>query len=179
MKVIAQSLGNRLKHDEEQAARNFLEALRHAREKEQDREEKEARTSEYRTEINSTDIYDMAASTINETEALIADFASSDKRTLRENLEKLTSFYLTRLIEDNDYYSLEESDEDNEINRNRRDLRQYVTRKFNRRKKLNPGSCTDMSRRIGTLDQFEILKSLKNFSNTELNIRKSLNYRSA
>jgi hypothetical protein len=120
----------------------------------------------------------MAASAINETETLIAEYASTDKRTLRESLEKLTSFYLTRLIEDNDYYSLEESDEDNEINRNRRDLLS-AARKINRRKKLNPGSCQDMSRRIGTLDQFEILKALKNFSNTELNIRKSLNYRSA
>lgn len=177
MKIIAQSLGNRLKHDEELATRNFLDALRNARLREQEREEKEARTSEYRTQINTTDIYDIAAATINETETLIAEFAASDKRTLRESLEKLTSFYLTRLIEDNDYYSLEESDEDNEISRSRRDLL-AVTRKNKQRKKLIPGNCTERARRIATLDQIEIQKALKNFSNSELNIRKSLNYRS-
>lgn len=180
MKIIAQSLGNRLRMDEEQAVRDFLEALRQARLKEQDQEDKEVRTSEYRTEINSTD---EAGSTYNDTEAagLLVDYIASDrndKKILRDSLEKLTNFYLTRLIEDSDYYSLEDSDEDKESNiRSRRDLR-TVTRKINRRKKLIPGSCRNMNRRIGVLRQLEIQKSLKNYSNAELNIRKALNYRS-
>lgn len=179
MKVIAQSLGNRLKLDEEQAVRDFLEALRAARLKEQDQEDKEVRTSEYRTELNITEIQELA---LNETDAAVfVDYIASDrndKRTLRDSLEKLTNFYLTRLIEDSDYYSLEDSDEDKDINnRNKRDLR-TVTRKINKRKKLNPGNCRDMNRRIGVLSQLELKNSLKNFTNAELNIRKALNYRS-
>lgn len=181
MKAISQQLvGNPLKKDEEQAVRDFLEALRSARLKEQEQDEKEVRTSEYRTQLNATELQDLA---LNETEAAVfVDYIASDrndKKTLRNSLEKLTNFYLTRLIEDSDYFSLEDSDEDKDVNnRNKRDLRGVTRKIYGGRKKLNPGSCSDMNRRIGVLSHLEIQKSLRNFSNSELNIRKALNYRS-
>lgn len=70
--------------------------------KEQDQEEREVRTSEYRSEINMTELQEIAS--FNETEAgILVDYIASDrndKKILRDSLEKLTNFYLTRLIED-------------------------------------------------------------------------------
>lgn len=174
MKIIAQSLGNKLEQEEELAARKLLEVLRNARLKEQEQEENEARTSEYRSELlNTTELYDFSA--YNESEAASADYEMSsrnDKKTLRNSLEKLISLYLTKLRED----STEHNIEDNQLrDRERRDL----TTKINRRRKLNPGRCRTMKRRIGTLDHSEIDRALRNFTSTEFNIRKLLNYRSA
>jgi hypothetical protein len=171
MKIIAQSLGNKLEQEEEQAARRLLEVLRNARIKEQEQEENEARTSEYRSElINTTEITDVI--TFNDTE----DYEMStrnDKKTLRNSLEKLISLYLTKLREDShDEYKVEEEDT------NSRERRETVVARFNRRRKLIPGSCRTMRRRIGTLDHNEIEMSLRNFTSTEFNIRKLLNYRS-
>jgi hypothetical protein len=174
MKIIAQSLGNKLEQEEELAARKLLEVLRNARLKEQEQEENEARTSEYRSEMfNTTDIYDVA--TFNDTDADSGEdemSTRSDKKTLRNSLEKLISLYLTKLRED--------STENNNIeDSNSREKRETAVAKFNRRRKLMPGSCRTMRRRIGTLDHLEIEQSLRNFTSTEFNIRKLLNYRSA
>ena len=173
MKIIAQSLGNKLEQEEEQAARKLLEVLRNARLKEQEQEEDEARTSEYRSElINTTDISDVV--NFNDTEDYDVS-ARNDKKTLRNSLEKLISLYLTKLREDShDEYNV--ADED--TNPNSRERRETVVARFNRRRKLNPGSCRTMRRRIGTLDHQEIEQALRNFTSTEFNIRKLLNYRS-
>lgn len=173
MKVIAQSLGQELEQEEVLAARKLLEVLRSARLKEQEQEENEAKTSEYRSEMfNTTDLYDLAA--YNDSENNSNDYemsARSDKRSLRNSLEKLISLYLTKLREDSIEYN--NHHDDNNI-REKRDLARYL----NRRTKLIPNSCKTMRRRIGTLDQREIERSLRNFTNTEFNIRKLLNYRS-
>lgn len=171
MKIIAQSLGNKLELEEEQAARKLLEVLRNARIKEQEQEENEARTSEYRSEMfNTTDMTEVVS--FNDTE----DYELStrnDKKSLRNSLEKLISLYLTKLREDShDEYNVEKEDT------NSRERRETVVARFNRRRKLNPGNCRTMRRRIGTLDHNEIEQSLRNFSSTEFNIRKQLNYRS-
>ena len=181
MKIIAQSLGNKLEKEEEQAARRLLEVLRNARLKEQEQEENEARTSEYRSEIsNATDVYDF--STYNENENSSADYdmsSRSDKKSLRNSLEKLIGLYLTKLREDdieppNNELILDDDEDDNHL----RERRELMPR-YNQRRKLIPGKCKTMKRRIGTLDQNEIERSLRNFSTTEFNIRKLLNYRSA
>jgi hypothetical protein len=173
MKIIAQSLGNHLEQEEELAARKLLEVLRNARLKEQEQEENEARTSEYRSEmLNTTDVYDVA--TFNDTDSDSGDYemtSKNDKKTLRNSLEKLISLYLTKLREDSTEHNIEEA--------NSREKRETVISKFNRRRKLNPGSCRTMRRRIGTLDHLEIEQSLRNFTSTEFNIRKLLNYRQA
>lgn len=174
MKIIAQSLGNKLEEEEEFAARKLLEVLRNARLKEQEQEENEARTSEYRSEMfNTTDVYDLAA--FNDSETSSADYemsARNDKKSLRNSLEKLISLYLTKLREDSIEFNLD----DNQMrDRERREL----TARKNRRRKLIPGRCRTMRRRIGTLDNGEIEQSLRNFTSTEFNIRKLLNYRSA
>lgn len=102
MKIIAQSLGNKLEQEEELAARKLLEVLRNARLKEQEQEENEARTSEYRSEMfNTTDMYDL--STYNDSEISSVDYemsSRSDKKSLRNSLEKLISLYLTKLREE-------------------------------------------------------------------------------
>lgn len=180
MKIIAQSLGNKLEHEEEQAARRLLEVLRNARLKEQEQEENEARTSEYRSEmINTTEVYEF--STYSENENSSADYEmstigrGSDKRSLRNSLEKLISLYLTKLREDSTEYSnLEDQSFDDNQSRDKRDL----SARMGRRRKLIPGKCRTMKRRIGILDHNEIERSLRNFSSTEFNIRKLLNYRS-
>lgn len=179
MKIIAQSLGNKLEKEEEQAARRLLEVLRNARLKEQEQEENEARTSEYRSGLfNLTETYDFAA--YNDSENSSGDYEMSsprndDKKSLRNSLEKLISLYLTKLREDSVEVGLDqEDDNDSSQIRERRDL---MTRRMNRRRKLIPGKCKAMKRRIGTLDQNEIEKSLRNFTSTEFNIRKLLNYR--
>jgi len=174
MKIISQSLGNKLEHEEEHAARKLLEALRNARLKEKEQEENEARTSEYRSEAaNSTDMYDLSTlMDYAENSSIDYDVSMrSDKKVIRNNLEKLISLYLTKIREDSIDYS---TDYDDNRVRKRRELRN----KLNRRKKLIPGSCKTMRRRIGTLDRIEIEKSLRNFTNEEFNIRKLLNYRS-
>jgi hypothetical protein len=172
MKVIAQSLGQELEQEEVLAARKLLEVLRNARIKEQEQEENEAKTSEYRSEMfNTTDLYDLAS--FNDSESGSSDYemsSRSDKRSLRNSLEKLISLYLTKLRED----SIEYNHNDNNI-REKRDLKRFL----NRRTKIVPGSCRTLRRRIGTLDQSEIERSLRNFTSTEFNIRKLLNYRSA
>lgn len=174
MKIIAQSLGNKLEQEEELAARKLLEVLRNARLKEQEQEENEARTSEYRSEMfNTTDIYDVA--TYNDSESGSADYemtTRNDKKSLRNSLEKLISLYLTKLREDSIEVNI---DENENSSRERRELSGKITR----RRKLSPGSCKTMRRRIGTLDHSEIEQSLRNFTSTEFNIRKLLNYRSA
>lgn len=177
MKIIAQSLGNKLEEEEEFAARRLLEVLRNARLKEQEQEEREAnetRTSEYRSEIfNTTDIYDQSA--FNDNEMVSVDYemsARSDKKTMRNSLEKLISLYLTKLREDSIEFNLDDSQMRD------RERRESAARK-NRRRKLNPGQCRTMRRRIGTLGNSEIEQSLRNFTSTEFNIRKLLNYRSA
>lgn len=171
MKIIAQSLGNKLEQEEELAARKLLEVLRNARLKEQEQEENEARTSEYRSEMfNTTDVYDVA--TFNDTDSEDYEMSNrSDKRTLRNSLEKLISLYLTKLREDSTEHNIEEE--------NSREKRETAVARFYRRRKLNPGSCRTMRRRIGTLDHTEIEQSLRNFTSNEFNIRKLLNYRSA
>lgn len=172
MKIIAQSLGNKLEQEEELAARKLLEVLRNARLKEQEQEENEARTSEYRSEMfNTTDMYDL--SSYNDSENSSADYELSsrnDKKSLRNSLEKLISLYLTKLRED----SVEVNLDDNHSRERRESLI-----KMHRRRKLIPGSCKSMRRRIGTLDHTAIERSLRNFTSTEFNIRKLLNYRSA
>ena len=173
MKIIAQSLGNKLEQEEELAARRLLEVLRNARLKEQEQEENEARTSEYRSEMfNTTDMYDL--STYYDSENSSADYEISsrnDKKSLRNSLEKLISLYLTKLREDSIEVNLED-------NNQLRDRERRESLRMNRRRKLIPGSCRTMRRRIGTLDHTEIEKSLRNFTSTEFNIRKFLNYRS-
>lgn len=171
MKIIAQSLGNKLEQEEEQAARKLLEVLRNARLKEQEQEENEARTSEYRSEhINTTEMTDVATFTDTEDYDLST---RNDKRTLRNSLEKLISLYLTKLREDShDEYNVAEEDT------NSRERRETVVSRLNRRRKINPGNCRTMRRRTGTLDHQEIEQSLRNFTSTEFNIRKFLNYRS-
>lgn len=174
MKIIAQSLGNKLEQEEELAARKLLEVLRNARLKEQEQEENEARTSEYRSEVlNTTDVYDLSTY-YGDNENSSMDYevsVRSDKKTLRNSLEKLISLYLTKLREDSVEYNLD----DNQL----RDRRRRDSLKKNRRRKLIPGRCKAMRRRIGTLDHYEIERSLRNFTSTEFNIRKLLNYRSA
>lgn len=178
MKIIAQSLGNKLEKEEEQAARRLLEVLRNARLKEQEQEENEARTSEYRSELfNTTETYDFSA--YNDSENSSGDYEMSsprndDKKSLRNSLEKLISLYLTKLREDSVEVGLDQEDDTDNQLRERRDL---MTRRIMRRRKLIPGKCKAMKRRIGTLDQSEIERSLRNFSSTEFNIRKLLNYR--
>lgn len=173
MKVIAQSLGNKLEQEEELAARKLLEVLRNARIKEQEQEENEARTSEYRSEmLNTTEMYELTS--YNESENSSVDYemsARSDKRSLRNSLEKLISLYLTKLREDGAEFNVDDN--------NLRERRELDLRRINRRRKLVPGKCRTMKRRIGTLDHLEIERSLRNFTNTEFNIRKLLNYRSA
>lgn len=160
--------------EEEEAGRRFLDILRKAHRREKEQEENEARTSEYRTELwNSTDTYNLTTS--NDTEnnsGEIDETLHSDKKVLRHNLEKLISLYLTKLREDN------LNDEEEEFNhiRNRREVIESTDKK-QRRKKLEKSECKQMRRRISSLDRFEIEKSLKNYTNTEFNIRKLLNYR--
>jgi hypothetical protein len=175
MKIIAQSLSRKSEtHEEEYAARKLLDVLRNARLKEQERIENEARTSEFRSELPyTTDLYD--PSTINtnvENFTMDNEMSSalrSDKKFLRDSLERLISLYLTKLREDSIEY---ENVDDNHI-RERRDL----SAKKNRRKNLVPGKCKLMRRRIGTLDRYEIEQALRNLSSNEFNIRKLLNYR--
>ncbi|XP_070496106.1 uncharacterized protein [Chironomus tepperi] len=176
MKIIAQSLSRKADtYEEEYAARKLLDVLRNARLREQERhetEEAEAITSEYRSEhLQSTAVYD--PSTINEhAENVSLDYDGSlrnDKQVLRDSLEKLISLYLTKLKEDSIEYNLD----DNHI-RHRRDLSILLPHKRN---KLEPGKCTSMRRRVGTLDRFELEGALRNLTNTEFNIRKLLNYR--
>lgn len=173
MKIIAQSLSRKSEtNEEEYAARKLLDVLRNARLKEQEREENEARTEEYRAEWpSSTDVYD--PSTLNEyAENITLEMSSyNDKSAIRDSLEKLINLYLTKLREDSIDYSI-----DDIHFRGRRDL--SSKEKVNRRKKLIPGNCDIMRRRIGTLDKIEIEQALRNLTNTEFNIRKLLNYRS-
>lgn len=182
MKIISQSLSRRAEtQEEEYAARKLLEALRNARLKEREREETEAKTSEFRSELphTSTDLYDR--STINESaENVTGDFEiltsmRSDKKMMRDSLEKLISLYLTKLREDSVEYNIFE-DNQQLHSRERRDL---VMSRVVRRKKIETEKCKIMKRRIGTLDRIEIEKAIRNFTNMEFNIRKLLNYRSA
>lgn len=175
MKIIAQSLGNKLEQEEELAARKLLEVLRNARLKEQEQEENEARTSEYRSEIfNTTDMYDLSTYYDSENSSVEYEMtARNDKKSLRNSLEKLISLYLTKLRED----SVEVNLEDSQLRD--RERRESAIVKMNRRRKLVPGSCRTMRRRIGTLDHSEIEQSLRNFTSSEFNIRKFINYRSA
>lgn len=185
MKIISQSLNRRAEtHEEEYAARKLLDALRNSRIKEErERIENEAQASEFRSEmpLTSTDIYDPSLTTINDgVESITSDYLTlvagrSDKKMLRDSLEKLISLYLTKLREDGVEYSVFEDNQELHTRR-RRDL---VMARVNRRKKLVPGKCKVMKRRIGTLDRIEIQKAIRNFTNTEFNIRKVLNYRSA
>lgn len=176
MKIIAQSLSRKAEtYEEEYAARKLLDVLRNARLKEQEHaetEEAEMQTNDYRSEfLHSTAVYD--PSTINEhAENISIDEISprSEKKMIRDSLEKLISLYLTKLRED----SIEYNVDDNHV-RERRDV---STPKVNRRKKLEPGKCSTMRRRIGTLDRIELEQALRNLTNTEFNIRKLLNYRS-
>lgn len=161
--------------EEEEAGRRFLDILRKAHRKEKEQEENEARTSEYRTEIrNSTDMYDLSLNnnTENNSSGEIDETLHSDKKVLRNNLEKLISLYLTKLREDNI------NDEEEEFNhiRKRREVFDNNEKK-QRRKKLEKSDCKQMRRRISSLDRFEIEKSLQNYTNTQFNIRKLLNYR--
>ncbi|KAG5681708.1 hypothetical protein PVAND_011118 [Polypedilum vanderplanki] len=172
MKIIAQSLSRKAEtHEEEYAARKLLDVIRNARLKEREREENEARTEEYRAESpSSTDIYDPSTFNAN-AENLTIDWemvSNNDKQAIRDSLERLINLYLTKLREDSDDF------EDNHF-RGKRDLNSNL--KANRRKKLIPGDCKIMRRRIGTLDRIEIEQALRNLSNTEFNIRKLLNYR--
>lgn len=177
MKIISQSLSRRAEtHEEEYAAKKFLEALRNARSKEREREENEAKASEFRSEMpfTSTDLSLLTESV----ETLTGDYETlmslrSDKKMMRDSLEKLISLYLTKLREDSVEFN---NFEDNQPphRRERRDLRNL---RALRRKKLVPGKCKIMRRRIGTLDRFEIEQAIRNFSNSEFNIRKLLNYR--
>ncbi|CAG9805629.1 unnamed protein product [Chironomus riparius] len=176
MKIIAQSLSRKADtYEEEYAARKLLDVLRNARLREQEHsetEEAEAITSEYRSEfLHSTAVYD--PSTINENaENVSLDYdvgTRSDKRIIRDSLEKLISLYLTKLKEDSIEYNLD----DNHV-RHRRDLSSTLPQK---RSKLEPGKCTTMRRRVGTLDRIELEGALRNLTNTEFNIRKLLNYR--
>lgn len=185
MKIIAQSLSRKAEtHEEEFAARKLLNALQRARLREREREENEAKTSEFRSELpfigNSTDLYD--PSTINdaEVENMTVEYENllgrGDKRMLRDSLERLINLYLTKLREDSDEYSYYTDDS---TDRKKRDLvmtNRGLTKV--RRKKLVPGKCKIMRRRVGVLDRFEIEQALRNFTNTEFNIRKFLNYRS-
>ena len=160
--------------EEEEAGRRFLDILRKAHRKEKEQEENEARTSEYRTELwNSTDTYDLSTTnnTDNNSSGEIDESLHSDKKVLRHNLEKLISLYLTKLREDNI------NDEEEEFNhiRNRREV--IHNNEKQRRKKLEKSDCKQMRRRISSLDRFEIEKSLQNYTNTQFNIRKLLNYR--
>ena len=172
-KIISRS--TRLGLEEEEAGRRFLDILRKAHRKEKEQEENEARTSEYRTELwNTTDINDATTTTTNNNNTEndsneIDETLHSDKKVLRNNLEKLISLYLNKLREDNI------NDEEEEFNniRNKRE----VFEKKQQRKKLEKSDCKQMRRRISTLDRYEIEKSLKNYTNTEFNIRKLLNYR--
>jgi hypothetical protein len=185
MKIIAQSLSRKAEtHEEEAAARKLLDAIRNARLKEREREENEAKTSEFRSELpftSSTDLYD--PSTINDAvENITGEYESllgrGDKRMLRDSLEKLINLYLTKLREDSDEYSYYE---DSSHDRRKRDVvmtNHGLAKVVSRRKKLVPGKCKIMRRRIGTLDRIEIEQALRNFTNTEFNIRKFLNYRS-
>lgn len=184
MKIIAQSLGNKLEHEEEQAARRLLEVLRNARLKEQEQEENQARTSEYRSEmINTTEVYEFSTYSENENSSTDYEMSTigrgSDKRSLRNSLEKLISLYLTKLREDSTEYSREYSNlEDQSFDDNQSRDKRDMTARMIRRRKLIPGKCRTMKRRIGILDHNEIERSLRNFSSTEFNIRKLLNYRS-
>lgn len=168
-------MGNKLEHEEEQAARKLLDALRNARQRELEKEENEARTSEYRSSdefLNSTDSsYDLSTLT-EQAENGTIDYGTtlrSDKKVLRDSLEKLISIYLTKLREENIEYEMD----DNHI-RERREL----SKRVNRRKKLIPGKCKQLKRNIKTLDRDEIDKALRNYTTSEFNIRKLLNYRS-
>lgn len=159
--------------EEEEAGRRFLDILRKAHRREKEQEENEARTSEYRTELwNSTDTYDLTTNDTENGSGEIDETLHSDKKVLRHNLEKLISLYLTKLREENI------NDEEEEFNhiRNRREVIENTDKK-QRRKKLEKSECKQMRRRISSLDRFEIEKSLKNYTNTEFNIRKLLNYR--
>jgi hypothetical protein len=174
MKIIAQSLSRKTEtNEEEYAARKLLDVLRNARLREREREESEAKTEEYRSEWpSSTDVYD--PSTVNESaENISMDIdLINDKRTIRDSLERLISLYLTKLRED----SIEYNFDDNHV-RGRRDL-SSVKERISRRKKLVPGDCKVMDRKIKTLDRVEIERALRNLTSTEFNIRKLLNYRS-
>lgn len=180
MKIIAQSLSRKSEaHEEEYAARKLLDVLRNARLKEQEyEEESEARTEEYRSELlHSTDVYD-PSTLVESAENSSLDYEvsmKSDKRYLRDSLEKLISLYLVKLRED----SIEYNFDDKHV-RGRRDLSSSrgSKAKIIPRSKLVPGNCTTMRRRIGTLDKVEIEQALRNLTNTEFNIRKLLNYRS-
>ncbi|CAO1386733.1 unnamed protein product [Diamesa tonsa] len=173
-KIISRS--TRLGIEEEEAGRRFLDILRKAHRKEKEQEENEARTSEYRTELwNSTDVqYDLTSNnnTENNSSGEIDETLHSDKKVLRNNLEKLISLYLTKLREDNI------NDEEEEFNhiRNRREVFQNNDKKQHRTK-LEKSDCKQLRRRISSLDRFEIEKSLQNYTNTQFNIRKLLNYR--
>lgn len=179
MKIISKTLSRRAEtHEEEFAARKLLEALRNARQRERERQENQAQTSEFRSELplTSTDIID--AATISESaETLAGDYDMlfrSDKKMLRDSLEKLINLYLTKLREDSVEYNVFEDTQ--EHGRKKRDL--VMARVVNRRKNLIPGKCKTMRRRIGVLDRVEIEQAIRNFSNSEFNIRKLLNYRS-
>lgn len=186
MKIIAQSLSRKAEtHEEEAAARKLLEVIRNAKLKEREREENEAKTSEFRSELpftsSSTDLYD--PSTINDAvENITGEYESllgrGDKRMLRDSLERLISLYLTKLREDSDEYSNYYEDASHDRKKREVVMTSHGLAKISRRKKLVPGKCKIMRRRIGTLDRIEIEQALRNFTNTEFNIRKFLNYRS-
>lgn len=183
MKIIAQSLSRRAEtHQEEAAARKLLDAIRNAKLKEREREENAAKTSEFRSELpvtsSSTDLYDPSDMVENITGEYESLLGRGDKRFVRDSLEKLINLYLTKLREDSDEYG--SYYEDSSHDRKKRDLimtNNGLARR-SRRKKLVPGKCKLMRRRIGTLDRIEIEQALRNFTNQEFNIRKFLNYRS-
>lgn len=190
MKIIAQSLSRRAEtHEEEAAAIKLRELLRKARLRDKEREENEAKVSEFRSELpftaedeNSTDMYDPSTTNgvvdyiTTEYEALMG---RGDKRLLRDSLEKLINLYLTKIREDGDEYSNYHAEEESS-DRKKREIvmTSHGLVKVKRRKDLVPGKCKIMKRRIGTLDRYEIEKALRNFTNVEFNIRKFLNYRS-
>jgi hypothetical protein len=126
--------------------------------------------SEIRTDLNTTELFDLTSYNDSDSSSDYELSSKNDKRSLRNSLEKLISLYLTKLRED----SVEYNHDDNNL-REKRDLARYL----NRRTNLIPDNCQSMRRRIGTLDQSEIERSLRNFTTTEFNIRKLLNYRSA
>ncbi len=158
----------------------MLEILKRNHKKEQEDEENEARTSEYKSEMfNTTDTNEIDQTTTEDGfDILLDDDPKIKKKALRNSLEKLITLYLNKIHENSN-----EEESDNHI-REERDLRfeDHISDqlKYNiqkRKKKQSKTVCKDSKRAIKTLDRFEIEQSVENRTNKEFNIRKLLNYR--
>lgn len=176
-------------YEEEMAAMRLLEILRRHHRKD-DQETEEAKTSEYKSDVdNTTDSNEISSTTdeVSQDSITYVDGYGADnpltKTAIRHSLAELINLYLNKLHDD----SGEDAIDDNHI-MHKRDLKPFEghisldqikqnVQKRKHKKSKTSTVCNEYRRSIKALDRFEIDKSMENRTKTDFNIRKLLNYR--